>query len=260
MTQIDELIAKHGTSDMKMFIPMNIFQAMDVLKESKADLFSMPSDLSIPFLSGGMDFFISEARLPRYYHDVTIENPTQAFANILIQHLLTSATNTQLFSMFIELLDNRMIYGLKDSDIVQYFVETQYEANDSSFLQEILFRIDLSSDTQGYIIQYICVNGFSDLLQPAIAAGSNLDAFLTRYEDKNLWLTNQQEDDLSEADYNHDRTYNIYKKFDTLINNADEATLALCKRIHQSIALYAHTQDIIEKHPTNTQDKMRLKI
>lgn len=195
-------------------------------------------------------FFIEESKLARFYQPLQYENNQQTFAALLLNSFLNcDRLNEHMFPYLDYLLDNREEFNIKDRDIIQLLCERNYEYKDyiytnrlnndrvkEQFVLLIHYLIDrgisFESDTQGYLIQIACFNELDDrLLEPLIFNGSSSEGFFKRYHDKNNWLTDSEEDKFEAVDYNNDRTYSLYKKFDSIIHEFQDKTLNLCQQI-----------------------------
>lgn len=189
-----------------------------------------------PMLMGGYDFFIPESRLPRYYKEVSFTNDKIAYAHLLLNRCMADAA----VNVFYALVKDRKIYGIKDEQIIQYIVESNYELYQddrednnrvSNFekMVDILLeeKVDLTSDVNGYLFQIAAYNKLDTVVEK-LAEVSHIENFLNRYTNQNNWISNEQYELLNEDDCNNDRTYDIYKKFDQH-NMVDGSVLETCE-------------------------------
>ena len=110
MSYITDLMLKRKDDDMYSFITLNLFEAIDVLREDKAANFTMPDTIDVPGISGrgfnGYDAFIGEEFLPRFYECIPSESATHAYSNILAYYLLTSSNyGTKYIEERLKILD-----------------------------------------------------------------------------------------------------------------------------------------------------------
>jgi hypothetical protein len=192
-------------------------------------------------------FFIEASKLDRFYQPLHYQNNKETFAALLLNNFLNcDRCNENMFPYLDYLLDNRKELNIKDSDIVQLLCERKYDYEDYtqnhqvqgqliSLIHYLLDKgISFESDTQGYLIQISFFNELDyQLLRPLIFNGSSGEGFLARYHDKKNWLTDSEKDELCDADYNGDRTYSLYKKFDSLMHEFDNQKLLDCQKIQK---------------------------
>lgn len=200
--------------------------------------------------------FTDKSKLSRFYNTVHCKNNLDTFSLLLLDQSLNYVTTSLKLAVLDYLLENRNELNIKDEIIVQFFVEKVYEleaaCEDYSVdvdvfkknLVEIVFKlidynVNFESDTQGYLAQIIGFNKVPNEEQVLIVLnekGSNINNFLIRYSDCNNWINNEEEKELNSYDFNHNRQYNIYKKFDS-INTISDETLKICKKISECFAV-----------------------
>lgn len=202
------------------------------------------------------EFFIEESQLPRFYQPLQYQNNKETFAALLLNSFLNcDRVNNNMFPYLDYLLDNRKEFNIKDSDVVQILSEKTYDyddylvqngmGNDKVKKQWVALihylvekEINFKSDTQGYLIQIACFNEMAEQsLRTLIFNGSSAEGFLQRYEDSENWLTDDEENQLATEDYNNDRTYCLYKKFDTCGHEFEEDTIHLCQKLQKELKL-----------------------
>jgi hypothetical protein len=230
--------------------------ALELFKYYKDD-FAQDTDMleydnySHEFSSKFDQFFIQASKLERFYQPLHYENNKQTFAALLLNNFLNcDRIDENMFPYLDYFLDNREELNIKECDIVQLLCERKYDYEDytknkrvkGQLVSLIHYLVDrgmcFESDTQGYLIQIACFNDLhKELLQPLIFNGSSGEGFLARYHDKKNWLTDSEEDELEEVDCNNDRTYSLYKKFDTWCHEFNNDTLHLCEQIQKEFKL-----------------------
>jgi hypothetical protein len=190
------------------------------------------------------ELFNEDSLLPKAYAEKTFSNNREAFVNLLL-YRNTNSYNTahEDLSGFNYLIENRKFLDIKDELIIQYIVEQNYDLGDSmNYHKEALSnfknmvdklieeKVDLSLDTNGFLIQIAAKYDLTDLITLLAKNGSSIDNFVGRYENKDNWLTEKQYEKLNGADYNNDRMYDIYKKFDAT-NSFEDSTIEVCKSL-----------------------------
>ena len=179
-------------------------------------------------------FFPKESVLTNHFKQLTFANNKEAFlAEILSRSLTCNRIGDDTFLVTSYLIENRKELNIKDQLIVQYLIENNYEldagASESvNFFKKIIDKliiekIDLSLDDNGYLIQIAAFNNIPELLIPLCENGINIKNFLKRYNNKDNWLSQKGLEELYlRTDYNNERTYDIYKKFDEENNISDK--------------------------------------
>lgn len=192
-------------------------------------------------------FFNEDSIIERYYEKIAYKNDKESFLGKIMNNALDPyKLNDTNFEVLNYLLNNRDILNIKDEDIIQYMTEGEYQLNNSSAFDKnkspksiikdnfitiveavVNAGISLKHDSEGYLIQIAVFNNLDNIISTLYEAGSNLNKFLDRVSNKNNWLTDEQEEDLGEEDYNNERCYDIYKKFDET-HNFNENNLKTC--------------------------------
>ena len=207
-TEIYSLLSKEiSTSPEKMFLKAismgEIYIADEILKSCN----EVPENYK-DYLKRDREFYFPHSsQLPTFHAPLQLESK-EVFAYIL----LINADKDLVKKIII----NRKSLFLKDDSIVHYLIESYYSNRKilrSALGTVIQEQINLKMDTQGYLVQIAAINGYSNLLKDLSFLGSNTGNFLARYENPENWATSQEYADLRRNDSNHDRQYNVYKKF-----------------------------------------------
>lgn len=219
----------------------NLYMAMGILKKY-SDFFKNDQTYlnydNILDIEGYQYFFTKDSILPRYYAPLVYENTMQTFSAMLMNKVLTipmwrKQKDTQnILYLLKEIIDQKQLLSIRDKDIVQILVENNYylggwygdyKKGQNIFISVINTLIDngisFSSDQKGYLIQLMLRNNMGQeklLITKMANNGSNLNNLVERLNNKENWLNTEQEEELNDEDYNNDRTYTIYNKFDTL--------------------------------------------
>lgn len=250
------------------------------LLETHADYYQTQNnmvDLPEKKISSEEYYFLENSKLPKYYENEQCDNNKQAFTALILKHALDSEF---LKESNIEVVDyifkNRAALEIKDKLIVQCIVENNYALYQECYdenepisgydletkenLETMLYllienNIDCSSDMNGYLIQLVSYNkldNMSEILTSVAALGSNPSGFLERIKHDENWLTAKEENDLRSRDYNQNRTYDIYKKFDK-VHKIDQRYIDFCERLKNYINLE-------NKIPNKQNNVTKLKI
>ena len=224
------------------------------------------------------ELFTPESKLPRYYKDVQYNNNKEAFTALLLNYLTDiRELNGSNLKVLDNILKNRNNLGIKDDFIIQCIVENNYEIYNRSYRENeevggsdieykknlectirllIENNIDCSSDMNGYLIQFISynrLNKMDETLTLLVDLGSNVKNFLERIKNSDNWLTAKEQQNLNDEDYNHDRTYDIYKKFDKY-NKIDSKYIDFCELLNN----YINLENKIPNKQNNITNKIKL--
>ena len=202
-------------------------------------------------------FFPQVALLPRRYSGIQYNNNKETFAAMLLDRAMDCyVIDDQLLVVFDYIIENRKEYNIKDEDIVQYFIERNYEIGwaftgvpkiyngKKDKLVHILDKltqegVSFASDKAGYIVQIIAyhkVNNLKSVLVNAIQNGSHAQGFFKRFNEKSNWLEIEQEQLFNQTDDYNERRYDVYKKFDSH-NTIEENIIKEINRTEQYVSL-----------------------
>lgn len=168
-------------------------------------------------------FFTEKSLLSRYFSPIIYQNNKEAFlANLMYSSLRTIAPSD--IEVLTYLLEHRKELGILDKHIVQYFIEGEgkfyFDTIENERTKTILsilldYNVDFSIDKSGLIIQICAIHHLSDMINSVYEQGSSIHGFIDRYKNKENWLNEAEKNELSLADCNYDRVYDVYKKFDS---------------------------------------------
>lgn len=196
------------------------------------------------------NFFMSDSKLKRTYSPILSNNNFETYSLMVLDDALNYAVHNLNLEVLDTMLENKNEFNIKNENIVQLLVEKVYDLkalsvdtgrkieklneNLSTVIEKLIEKdVSFVSDVHGYIPQVILLNkteNAEQLLKAVKENGSNINNFVQRYENQTNWLTKDEQEGFYKYDYNHDRSYNIYKKFDDT-NKMSENSLDLCKSL-----------------------------
>lgn len=190
------------------------------------------------------DYFTPERDLPRPYERLSFNNNKETFAHLLLNEAMNiRSTNEERFESLRYILEHREELGIKDDIIARFLIEGDYskDVSDMNFIKLIDCLIDhnisFESDIHGNLFKFICLSSFdienqTSLIFKVTKNGANIAAFLEEYHDAANWLTEQEQYDLDENDYNNDRSHDIYTKYENGYKLSEEI-LEVCNVVSQ---------------------------
>lgn len=193
--------------------------------ETHADYFKSQNNMTgyNNFYNASM-FFGEVSQREREYSTEKFSNNYDAFSSMLLTNSLNcSCCDETTLEVLAYLMQNKLAFNITDEKVVQYLVENNYELNTdyskNNFINivEVLHdnKVSFKSDIQGNLLQISVYNDLNKIINTLVENGSNLENFLTRVNNKDNWLTEDEEIQVDMSDSNEEREYNIYKKFDS---------------------------------------------
>lgn len=232
-----EVFFKLGDINLKMALIFFKQFEHDLLKES---YFQEDSLIYDNYYSEELHFgsyFNTVPNLSRFYSPIHFQNTIDLFAHMLLDSSLKCVQDFSISQYVLDyLLTHKEQYHIKDEVIVQFLVETshslEYESENwigyperFNQLKENLVNliyllvqhgVSFESDVNGYLYQIVGMNevdNIQHIFKEIQQNGSSLNNFIFRVEDPQNWLSPQEFIILDNYDFNNDRQYNIYRKF-----------------------------------------------
>lgn len=217
-------------------------------------------------------YFTPERDLPRLYERLSFNNNKETFAHLLLNEAMNiRSTNEERFESLRYILKHRQELGIKDDTIVRFLIERDYSFNvlrkispqDQSNFTKLIdnlidHNISFESDTHGNLFKVICLNSFdienqTNLIFKVTENGANIATFLEKYNDAANWLTEQEQYDLDENDYNNDRSHDIYTKYEDGYKLSG-VLLEVCKIVSQ----YYHIKKSLNQSKVSSVSKFKI--